>query len=160
MLYNTEKQTKPKQKGLLPHDVIFRAAISGWLNLSCWHLTCFHTCMTNLFKDQSWVKIQCISYYFWEGLGNKNSDYRQLLKMHWYQNSTNDLYVHLMCEHSWYKTHLTHGFLILTVKAGCEFWLCDLTHLGEAILFYYIWYALIFCILIYIYLKYRIHTTK
>ena len=28
MLYNIEKQTKQKQKGVFPHDVIFGAAIS------------------------------------------------------------------------------------------------------------------------------------
>ena len=128
MLYNIEKQTKKNKKVYFLMMLFLEAAISRWLILSYWHLTCFHTCMTNLFKDQSWVKIQCISYNFWAGLGNKNSAWRQLLKKHWYQNSTNDLCVNLICEHSCYKTHLTHDFLILTVKAGCDFRLCDPEH--------------------------------
>ena len=128
MLYNIGKQTKQKQKGVFPHDVIFGGSYITLTHFELWYLTCFHTCMTNLLKDQSRVMIHCISFHFWAGLGNKNSVYGQLLQKHWYQNPTNDLCVHLMCEHSCYKTHLTHGFLILTVKAGCDFWLCDLEH--------------------------------
>ena len=128
MLYNIEKQTKKNKKVYFLMMLFLEAAISRWLILSYWHLTCFHTCMTNLFKDQSWVMIPWVSYRFWASLGNKSSTHRQLLKKHWYQNPTNDLSVHLMCEHSCYKTHLSHGFLIVTVKAGCDFWLWDLEH--------------------------------
>lgn len=49
------------------------------------------------------MKIQCIIYYFWEGLGNKNCDYICILKMQRYQNSTNDLFTYLIHECACYK---------------------------------------------------------
>ena len=56
-----------------------------------------------IFKDQSLMKIQRLTYYFWEGLGNKNCDYIYILKMQRYQNSTNDLFMYLVCECTCYK---------------------------------------------------------
>ena len=64
------------------------------------------------------MKIQCIIYYFWEGLGNKNCDYICILKMRRYQNSTNDLFILL---HIWVcmlQNQVTHDFLIFHIRPG------------------------------------------